>query len=62
MIRLKKLCYNIFKQKNINTFNVLIFIQVLTDKKKFTQIKNGQRVRIYFTGDLCEFLTVANVV
>ena len=61
MIRLKKLCYNIFNQKNINTFNVLIFIQVLTDKKKFTQMKNGQRVRIYFTGNLCEFLTVTNI-
>ena len=36
------LCYNAFNQENINTFNVLTFIQVRTDKNKVVQTKNGQ--------------------
>ena len=28
-----------FQQKNINTFDVLTFMQVRTDKKKFLQIR-----------------------
>ena len=36
------LCYNAFNQENINTFNVLTFIQVRTDKNKVMQTKNGQ--------------------
>ena len=33
-------CYNVFNQKDMSTFNVLTFIQVRTDKNKFTQIRN----------------------
>ena len=40
-------CYNVFNQKDINTFDVLTFIQVSMNKNKFIQTKNGQ-VRIYF--------------
>ena len=57
-------CYNVFNQEDMNTFNVMTFIQVRTDK---TQIRNTdtfsvlmfiqaradkkwiQRVRIYFS-------------
>ena len=35
-------CYNAFNQENIDTFSVLTFIQVRTDKNKFVQIENGQ--------------------
>ena len=28
------LCYNVFNEKNINTFNTLIFIKACTDNKK----------------------------
>ena len=35
-------CYNAFNRENINTFNVLTFIQVRTDKNKVMQTKNGQ--------------------
>ena len=40
-------CYDVFNQKDINTFDVLTFIQVSMNKNKFIQTKNGQ-VRIYF--------------
>ena len=40
-------CYNVFNQKDINTFDVLTFILVSMNKNKFIQTKNGQ-VRIYF--------------
>ena len=33
-------CYNVFNQMGMNTFNVLTFIQVCTNKNKFTQIRN----------------------
>ena len=33
-------CCNVFNQKGVNTFNVLTFIQVCTNKNKFTQIRN----------------------
>ena len=33
-------CHNVFNKKNINTFDVLIFIQVRTDKNK-KKIKMG---------------------
>ena len=35
-------CCNAFNQENIDTFSVLTFIQVRTDKNKFVQIENGQ--------------------
>ena len=40
-------CYDVFNQKDINTFDVLTFIQVSMNKNTFIQTKNGQ-VRIYF--------------
>ena len=40
MIQLKNyLCHNVFNKKNINTFDVLTFIQVHTDENKFLQIR-----------------------
>ena len=39
--------YNVFNEKDINTFDVLTFIQVSADKDKFIQTKNRQ-VKIYF--------------
>ena len=33
-------CYNVFNQKGMNTFNVLRFVLVCTNKNKFTQIRN----------------------
>ena len=32
-------CHNVFNKKNINTFDVLAFIQVCTNKNKFLQIR-----------------------
>ena len=40
------------QKRNINTFNVLTFIQAHTDKNKFMQIKNGQGQECIFTSDL----------
>ena len=34
------LCYNVFYRDDMNTFNVLTFTQVRTDKNKFTQRRN----------------------
>ena len=42
-------CYNAFNRENINTFNVLTFIQVRTDNNKFMHIKNGQGYEYIFT-------------
>ena len=33
-------CYNVFNQKDMDTFNVLTFIQVRTDKNKFMETRN----------------------
>ena len=44
MIRLKNyLCHNIFNKKNINTFDVLTFIQVRMDENKFLQIRKRSK-------------------
>ena len=53
MIRLKNyLCHNVFNQKDINTFDILTFIHVRTDKSKD---KNGcVQVRKDFNKRLCE--------
>ena len=32
--------YNVFNQKDMDTFNVLTFIQVRTDKNKFMETRN----------------------
>ena len=40
MIPLKNYsCHNFFNQKDINTFDVLTFMQVHADKNKFIQIR-----------------------
>ena len=40
VIQLKNyLCHNVFNKKNINTFDVLAFIQVHTDENKFLQTR-----------------------
>ena len=33
-------CCNVFNQKDMNTFKVLTFMQVCTNKNKFMQIRN----------------------
>ena len=33
-------CCNVFNRENLNTFNVLTFMQVRTGKNKFMQIRN----------------------
>ena len=40
-------CYNVFDQKNVNTFNVLDLIQVRTDENKFTEIRNVDRFQCF---------------
>ena len=40
-------CYNVFDQKDMNTFNVLTFIQVRTDENKFTEIRNIDRFQCF---------------
>ena len=40
-------CYNVFDQKNVNTFNVLTLIQVPTDENKFTEIRNVDRFQCF---------------
>ena len=39
-------CYNIFNQRDMNTFNILTFMQVRTDKNKFMQIRNIKTLNI----------------
>ena len=34
------LCYNVFNREDMNTFNVLAFIQVRTDTNNFKRIRN----------------------
>ena len=53
-------CYNVFNREDMHTFNVLTFIQVRTDKNKFTQIRNIDTFNVSTRTDENKFMQIKN--